>query len=333
MMSDLPADHMRATAGAPTPTDSLEANLRWLSERYLRNSGDGEFLSMLGEILLPGSDRNPRPSAIRDPLADETGGLAVVAPSAEGKTSLIRRNLRSLPEFRQQTAATEGNYLGVVMQPEGTIKSLAIKLLADTGYGSVAQNAKSHELWAILRHRIKMRNIQLIWIDETHHLLRSGSGRDVTQARQMLKNLMQGDGAVALLLSGVPELDLQLRGDDETSRRILRLHLDRRFGRHPDDLARLGVFLDTCCRQLGLEPPSDPTFLERVIFAGGGSIGSTMKLLKDSLRRALTAGDTGIKLSHARRTHEIIHGKRTVGPFDEGQWTTIRSMLEEGDQR
>lgn len=333
MMNELPADHMPERVVAPTPTDGLDAKLRWLSERYLRNSGDGEFVSMLGEILLPGPDRNPRPSAIRDPLADETGGLAVVAPSAEGKTSLIRRNLRKLPEFRQQTAATEGNYLGVVMQPEGTIKSLAIKLLADTGYGSVAQNAKSHELWAVLRHRIRMRNIQLIWIDETHHLLRSGSGRDVTQARQMLKNLMQGDGAVALLLSGVPELDLQLRGDDETSRRILRLHLDRRFGRHPDDLERLECFLAACCRQLGLAHPSDPTFLERVVFAGGGSIGAIMKLLKDSLRRALIAGDSGVELAHARRTHEIIHGRRTVGPFDDGPWPTIRSMLAEGDQR
>lgn len=63
MMNDLPADHMPDGVVAPPPTDSLDTKLIWLSERYLRNSGDREFVNMLGEIL-----RRSMRSIVRRPL-------------------------------------------------------------------------------------------------------------------------------------------------------------------------------------------------------------------------------------------------------------------------
>ncbi|MGY6410263.1 MAG: TniB family NTP-binding protein [Alkalilacustris sp.] len=318
----------RAASLAPPDPTNLQARLDWLAARYYRNSGDEDFEDWFGDIMQPGPDGRPGPVAVRDPLAEETKGLAVIAPSEEGKSSLIRRNLSALPGFRRQTAEAEGNYLAVIVKPEGTIKSLAAGMLQDTGYGRVAAAARGHELWDILRHRLQLLGIQLIWIDEAHHLLRPGPGRDVAQARQKLKNLMQGPGATALLLSGVPELDGQLLADRETDRRIPRRLLDRRFGAQPRDAQRLAKFTEVCCGHLDLKPPADPFFAERMVFAGNGSLGATLALLKDTLRRSLISGDGVVDLAHARRPHEARHGRRNVGPFDEGRWEVIRGILE-----
>lgn len=139
---------------------------------------------------------------------------------------------------------------------------------------------------------------------------------------------MQGPGAAALLLSGVPELDTQLMADGETDRRIPRQLLDRRFGARPEDARRVASFVEICCSNIGLRPPVDPSFADRIIFAGNGSLGASLALLKSTLRRALISGDGVVELAHARRPYEMRYGRRKVGPFDDGHWQVIRDILE-----
>lgn len=314
--------------GAKTPEHAdMDDGLAWLADRYLKTERDERLLNYLGEILQLHEATGPPPAALRDPLNGETHGLAVIGASGDGKSALIGRMFRSQPAFEQMQAGRDGNYLRIVMPPEGTIKSLAGDLLRETGYTRQVKTGKAHDLWATLRHRLALREVQLLWIDEAHHLLRGGAGRDPVQARQTLKSLMQGEGAVALLLSGVPQLDDELRLDPETDRRILRYHLGR-FGERETELRRLRAFTEACCAHLGLDPPDDPHFAERIAFAGRGGLGRSIDLLKRMIRRAVMEGQAGLELSQARKVFELHHGALETGPFDEGDWRRIREILE-----
>ncbi len=68
-------------------------------------------------------------------------------------------------------------------------------------------------------------------IDECHHTLRSGTGRDIPAAIQALKNMVQSEQGVALVIAGVPGLKDAILSEatGETIRRFNELPLSRIF--------------------------------------------------------------------------------------------------------
>ncbi|MFB9222681.1 TniB family NTP-binding protein [Paracoccus cavernae] len=315
-----------SASASPDLTD-LPSRLAWLDDRYLRNARDEAFEEGLREIIKIDADGKIIPEPVRDPLTGETKGFAVIGNSGDGKSAMIRRNLARLEGFRERTPQSDGNYLAVNVPPEATIKSLATDILAKTGYGKVASSAKAHELWKMVRHRLIFCGISLLWIDEAHHLLRGGAGRDLAGALQALKKLMQEESGVAVIVSGIPKLRELLLTDPETSRRFKWQRL-RPVGAASDDAINIARFVTACCKKIGLRPPADPHFAERLIFASHEGLGLSLALAKDSLRRALTARDSQLTLDHARRTWELQHPEHEgLGPFAAIGWPDLKKSL------
>ena len=174
-----------------------------------------------------------------------------------------------------------------------------------------------------------MLSVSLLWIDEAHHLLRGGAGRDTAGALQTLKNLLQGDGAVAVILSGVHLLDERLGTDPETMRRYqVQLQL-RPVGAASDERKRLQRFIQRCCSSLGLRVPEDPDFIDRIVFAQKNGLGRSIAFAKAVLQRAIRTGRDCVTLEDARRTW-IIRGGDGAGctPFDPGNWSELQKLLE-----
>lgn len=147
-----------------------------------------------------------------------------------------------------------------------------------------------------------MLGVAMLWIDEAHHLHRGGSGRDLWGALQTLKNLLQGEGAVAVILSGVPQLEDRIATDAETFRRYrLRQRLVP-VTAGGADMQRVGRFIEACCGRLGLSLPEDPSFAKRIVFSQRAGLGRSIAFAKMTVRRALVNGRTAVTFEDARRT-------------------------------
>ncbi|RGP36555.1 hypothetical protein D1012_15320 [Pseudotabrizicola alkalilacus] len=317
------------TVADPPAAHDLKGRRDWLTARYLRNARDDDFQEFLREILKIGADGSLLPLAVRDPLNGETLGMQVIGESGDGKSVMIERNLSAVPSLELMTNGASGNYIHITVAPEATIKSLASDILVKTGYTRLSERTKAHEAWPIARHRLKMLGVALLWIDEGHHLLRGGTGRDSAGALQALKNLLQGDGAVAVILSGVPLLEERIASDPETFRRYrLRQRLQRVLVGGAD-MQRLKRFIEVCCNKLDLLPPDDPFFAERVVFSQKAGLGRSIAFAKATIRRALVNGRSAVTLDDAWRTWRLqggMDGEPT--PFDPGVWPDLRKLLE-----
>jgi hypothetical protein len=328
-MIKLDAQPSTATAIPPAPHD-LPGRLAWLDARYLKNARDDEFQERLRYILQVGPEGTLLPTAIRDPLNGETRGMQVIGASGDGKSVMIQRNLSALPGFVEMKAGTAGNYLHITVSPEATIKSLASDIAAATGYGRMAERARTHEAWSVVRHRLQMFEIGLLWIDEAHHLLRGGAGRDIAGALQTLKNLLQGDGAVAVILSGVQHLDGRIAADPETFRRYRLRQRLQSLTAGSGDMQLLRRFIEKCCQKLDLSLPDDPSFAERIVFSQTGGLGRSIIFAKMTIRRALINQKEAVSMEDARQTW-ILNGGDDSGPspFDPIPWPDVRKLLEE----
>lgn len=306
---------------------SLSSKLAWLEQRYFRNGRDEVFQEHLYDLLEVDDNGELTPRPRRNPLNDETRGLAIIGPSDAGKTVLIQRNLKSIECLRKMDGEPNGNYLEITVPPDATIKSLAKSLLEQTGYAGVSANAKAYDTWEILRHRIEKFQVGLIWIDECHHLLAGGPGRDRATALRMLKNLVQGKGAASVVISGVPQLEEELVKDAETSRRFQRFQLTP-VSLESVETDRVGQFLLVCCEQLEVEPPADDFIAERIVFASNGSPGGALELVKDSIRRALISHEPKLTLGHFERSLARKRESTDIGPFMNAEWPVLRTKLE-----
>ncbi|RRH77399.1 ATP-binding protein [Falsigemmobacter faecalis] len=325
MTNDL---HLNAeTSGLAVP-DDREGRVAWLEARYFKNQRDEAFQDCLREILVVGADGMILPEPVRSPLNGETSGMRVIGATGSGKSVMIRRNLTALPGFVKSTKEIQGNHIDITVSPSATIKSLASDILEATGYVRPDDKVKAHEAWAMVRHRLREAGIALLWIDEVHQLLRGGPGNDPVMALQTLKNLLQGHGAVAVILSGVPELEQRLSKDDETYRRYqLQLRL-RPLVEGQAEIRRFEKFLRLCCSHLALDWPSDPAFAERIAFSQHGALGESTAFAKSVIRRTLHAGRKELTLEEAHRLWVLRGGNADgLSPFDPQDWSKLSKKL------
>ena len=310
----------------PDPQD-IASCIAWVEARYLCNARDDQFIDYCREVLTVDAAGLPTAVPVRNPLNGETRGLAVIGESGAGKSVMIRRGLQALPGFREMTAGADGNYLSLTVSPEATVKSLTNDLLGRTGYGATARKATAHELLGVCRHRVQSRDVGLIWIDEAHHLLRPGPGRDVAAVLRTLKNLLQGPGAVAVILSGVPKLNEDLIADPETDRRFLRQRLWS-LEHDADVFPTITRFVEACCDAVGLAGPEDDHFAHRLVFAENGVMGKALDLAKGAIRRAIIARSPALTLDHAGKVFDLQRGPMRHGPFSAVPWPELKQHLE-----
>ncbi len=306
---------------------NLKEKLDWLADRYLKNDRDEIFADYLREILKVDIDGSIIPEPVRDPLTNEVRGLMVIGASQTGKSALIDRNLKHLGIFSKMDGDATGNYVFCRVPADATIKNLGQLVALATGY-QVSDRVKGHEVWTIVRHRMKEFGVKLVWIDEAHHLLRPGAGRDVAGAVQALKSLLQEDTGVSVIISGVPKLEEAILKDEETALRFVTLNLFP-MTEGAGEFERFQRFIQICADKLGVGMPRDPHFAERIVFAMNGELGRSIKLAKAILRQALTSGRVELTLGDAARTYKMLHKHTQAGPFDAGTWPVVKATLIE----
>lgn len=312
-----------------TLPETIPDKLNWLKDRYWKFGQDSELAGHLEGLFEPDEDGQMTAQPCIDPLTGEAKGVMLIAGSEWGKTALIRRALRSSRVLTEHHVDQPGNTLLVTAPPTATLKKLAEMILEQTGYAKVDSRMRGADAWELVIHRLGLIGIKLVIIDECHHLLTSGPGKDVPSAIQSLKHIMQARSGVALMIAGVPALRDAIKSEPtrETYRRftectfspiLLRTQMARDFNAN----------FSRCAQVMGVSVLEEDMFVERILFASDGHIGTSVVIAKAILRDAVIKRRDTLSLHQAEQVYRKLKKKATgETPFKQNEWSVVEKEL------
>lgn len=167
---------------------------------------DADFDLQLRRLFQVAPDGSYTHAPIRFTGGTETRAIVVIDGAGSGKTTTILRGLRGFAPLACNPETDAPRWLHVKVESPATLRSLGVSILKKTGFAHVAERAKVYEIWELVRHRLMIGGISLVYLDEAHDLCRTERTAEMESILQMLKSLMQGDHPVVLVLSGTEKL-------------------------------------------------------------------------------------------------------------------------------
>lgn len=308
--------------GLPSINTKLAAVDR-LRDKHLSTQRDIEFRSYLDRLL----QRDEQGNVIAAPrLYTKNGdarGIAVVEPAGGGKTSLVLHGLKTHPALQPRDAAHQP-WVGVRVPSPPTAKSLAIEILHASGYPAASRSnaVTEDDLMRQVRHRFKQRGTAILWIDEAHDLFGAGTRFKVDVFLKTVRNLMQGEGAVSVVLSGIESLWQIASCDAQVSRRYWRLPLAD-VSPHSDRRALTGVIANFC-EAVGVRPPSDDDLVDRLVHASRNRFGRCIENILAALEIAALEDADALTINHFAESWGMQEGcAMGQNVFLARHWATI----------
>jgi hypothetical protein len=309
--------------------ETISEKLKWLEDRYWKFGQDEVLADYFEDLFEIDDDGNMTAQPRVDPLTGETKGLMLLGGSEVGKTTLINRTVRASNVLMEHTKDKPGNTMLVTVPPTATLKKLAEIILAETGYTRIDPKTRGADAWELVLHRLGLIGIKLIIIDECHHMVQKGLGKDVPTAIQSLKHIMQSGAGVALLIAGVPALRDALLSEPsgETYRRFNECSLFRIVSgtRAAHDFT--SNFLHSA-RILGVSVMKGDMIPDRILFAAAGQIGTSISIGKEILREAIKRQRDALALEHADRVYRKLKKIQGITPFEPNDWEAVKKDLE-----
>ena len=142
--------------------------------------------------------------------------VAILGTSGAGKTSVVDQYARQHPREETETA-TRQPVLKVTLQPDARPKGIASDILLaleDPAWSSGTVQTLTNRAVKLLKHC----GVELIVLDEFHHLFDSDRLKVMTKASQWIKVLIVNTG-IPVVVCGMPESEHVLRAE----------HTERRF--------------------------------------------------------------------------------------------------------
>jgi len=266
-----------------------------LRDKYLATPRDAQFRSYLDRLLQRDDQGNLLPKPRLFNKAGDTRGIAVVEPAGGGKTSLVLHGLKTHPALQPRDAAHQP-WVGVRVPSPPTAKSLGIEILNASGYASVSRSQTEDDIMRKVRHHFKLRGTAILWIDEAHDLFGAGSKFKVDVFLKTVRNLMQGDGAVSVVLSGIESLWQIASCDAQVTRRYWRLPLAD-VSPHSDRKALTGV-IASFCDAAGMRPPADEDLVDRLVHASRNRFGRCIENILAALEAAALDDAEQVTINH-----------------------------------
>ncbi|WP_417587227.1 TniB family NTP-binding protein [Pararhodobacter oceanensis] len=268
-----------------------------LREKHLVTPRDTQFRSYLDRLLQRDGQGNLIPAPRLYTKDGDARGIAVVEPAGGGKTSLVHHGLKTHPALQPRDAAHQP-WVGVRVPSPATAKSLAIEILRASGYPTASRSnaVTEDDIMRKVRHHFKLRGTAILWIDEAHDLFGAGSRYKVDVFLKTVRNLMQGDGAVCVVLSGIESLWQIASCDAQVTRRYWRLPLAD-VSPHSDRKALTNVIAGFC-DAVGMEPPSDEDLVDRLVHASRNRFGRCIENILAALETAALENAEKLTINH-----------------------------------
>ena len=296
-------------AAARQPDDPRFAAARSMMERlrnrYVKTPRDDEFRHHLDRLLHRDPNDPTQVCPVTFNSAGDTHGIAVSAAPGGGKTTLVRRGLLKHPAL-QPTDARPLPVLCVRVPSPATLKSLGLEILRATGYPSVSERRERWSIWSLVMQRLQLLGTVVLWIDEAHDLFESAKRQEMSDMLKTTKSLMQGDGAVVVVLTGIETLWQAVSSDAQVQRRFGRILLPEVTA--AADGQRIGALLTSYCAEAGLVPPTEPDLAARLIHASRGRFGRCIEGALGAIEVALRAGASTLEIDHFARAFAMQEG-------------------------
>lgn len=293
-----------------THGDSMRERIKSkLSSETLKRA---ETLAKLNEVHIVTEHDDIMDDEIDQILAEFASGscvdgyaLTIVGESGAGKSALIRRRLEAnsaLQPEEDEYGNVACGYLSIKTPPACTMASLGEHVLERTGY-KLTRTVKESRIWAMVRERLRAKQIFLVHFDEFQHALHAPKTKGITYLTDSVKNMMQDDPSwpIWLILSGVPELvELVERDKHRQMQRRSPVVEIPNIADTDDSLDFVADVLEhfaTTCK-FAVAIPLEREFLRRLIHGGLWRYGMTFQLIKMSLKCALWDDEAKGELSY-----------------------------------
>jgi hypothetical protein len=217
--------------------------------------------------------------------------MMLLGAPGSGKSHLMDRTLTKIPQLTSSNVDVRHLIACPVPSP-ATFKSMALALLKESGYEHGNPRQEAWSLWQMFRHRVSILETAVVWIDEAQDLFCA----DRKQILRALKSLMQGDGAVAVVLSGTEELAGVIRSDTQVKRRFTAMELPEMVVGIHSDMFRT-VMTDYCAR-LALKAPVEADLIGRIFHGARYRFGRAVELLLVALEFAIEGYDEYLTIDH-----------------------------------
>jgi len=307
------------------------ASIEELRKTYIRTPRDEMFRLHLDRLLKRGTDGCSLPEPVRFTATGETRGIALVEGPSGGKTSLVHHVLSKHPAL-QTDDPMRMLWIGVRVPRPATLKSLGLEVLRQSGYPHASASRKEWDIWCLVRDRLRTLGTVVLWIDEAHDLFRAGKAYQIEDILKMLKSIMQGDGAVIVVLTGVDTLWKIASYDDQVKRRYSKVTLPP-VSSSKDEKALLGV-IHHFSRQVGLEVDLSHDIVERLVHASRNRFGRCIENIVAALETAVLQGANGLDIQHFAEAWAMQEGcDRGKNVFLSPQWAQIDMSAPEANSR
>jgi hypothetical protein len=274
---------------------AVQDAVKSLRDIYVESERDTVFREQLDRLIefSPVPDEAGRPAVFT--RTGETRGIILIDGAGGGKTSLIDKALRKHPALKIGSSASLP-WIGVSVPSPATLKSLGCAILSQSGYPEVSDRKPVWDIWNLVRNRLKALGTVVLWIDEAHDLFHSDARHEVNKMLRMLKSLMQGDGAVIVVLSGIETLWDIASFDDQVRRRYAKLELPQvTLASHGDNLRSI---IEGYCDRVGMRSQVTEDLLLRLIYASRGRFGRCIEYTVHAIEVALSRGHQALTRDH-----------------------------------
>ncbi len=270
---------------------SKEAALDAVRDLHIGLDLDLEATMHIKRLLGRDEEGNLLPKARRLTRTGETRGMMLVGAPGSGKSHLMDRTLTKLGPVLERTTETRPLIACPVPSP-ATFKSMTLALLEESGLEGATSRQEAWSLWQMFRHRVSVLGTAVVWIDEAQDLFCA----DRKLILRALKSLMQGDNAVAVVLSGTEELAEVIRSDAQVKRRFTSMVLPEMVEAIHGDMYQ--TVLEDYCRRVGLEPPVEADLIGRIFHGARYRFGRAIELLLLAMEFAIAQNDEFLSIDH-----------------------------------
>ena len=246
-------------------TTTPAAQIQKLRTIYVPTERDYELKRHLYRLFEVDSEGALTSVPCRYTAGQETRGVILIEESGGGKTTAVRTILQEAQFLAHNPETGEPRYLEIQVPSPATLKSVGLAVLEALGVEHVSTNARVWEMWKVVKHRLGVAGICVLWLDEAQDLIMSRSVNETEDSLRMIKSLMQGDNAVIPVLSGTRRLGEVAAFDPQVSRRFTKIMPSNL--QHGVDEAGLISVVEYYCAEVSIQARVDANLMARLITA------------------------------------------------------------------
>lgn len=302
-----------------------------LRDTHVETQRDKEFDWQLRRLFKVAADGSYTHHPVRFTRGTETRAIVAIDAAGSGKTTSILKGLQEFEALANNPETGQPRWVAAKVESPSTLRSIACSILRKTGFVTLSERTKVYDLWALVRHRLMVQGISLLWLDEAHDLFRSES-KEVESTLEMLKSLMQGDHPVVLVLSGTEKLaELTQIVDRQGPRRFNNIMpMPLQIGVDNDRIADLvGAYATHC----GLKVRLKSDTISRLIRGSRNRFGTCIDLIINAIEIALHQSADSLAVEHFEIAWGQLDGcELSQNVFAVNDWTTLEFPEEQADQ-